>query len=116
MKKLSDVLVLVAVCVLTYAMVPKTTIVNLPADTTPYSLTYTGLGIYGSSFIGFIPSRIIASGAGGYDAGVSTLTITPAPDGWTLCERGERGQFRAYGFVTGSVPIKPRDIGAGPPA
>lgn len=103
---LTVVAAVVAVAVLAYALVPKTTTIQLPGDQAPdRTLTYTGLGIHGSGFFGFMPRSIVSSGAGGYDPGVSTLTITPASGGWEWCARAEQGQVRERGFVTASVPI-----------
>lgn len=96
----------VAAAVLVYAFVPKTATIQLPGDQAPdRTLTYTGLGIRGSGFFGFMPRSIVSSGAGGYDPGVSTLTITPASGGWEWCARAEQGQIRERGLVTASVPI-----------
>ena len=96
----------VAVAVLAYAFVPKTTTIQLPGDQAPdRTLTYTGLGIHGSGLFGFMPRYIVSSGVGGYDPGVTTLTITPVSGGWALCERAEQGQVRERGVVTVSVPI-----------
>ena len=103
---LTVVAAVVATAVLVYAFVPKTTTIQLPGDQAPdRTLTYTGLGIHGSGFFGFMPRSIVSSGAGGYDHGVSTLTITPASGGWDWCAQAEQGQVRERGSVTASLPI-----------
>ena len=100
------VLTVVATAVLVYAFVPKATTIQMPGDRTPnWTMTYTGLGIHGSGFFGFMPRSIVDSGTGGYDPGVSTFRFTPVSGGWTWCARAEQGQVRERGSVTASVPI-----------
>ncbi len=107
MKKFLASLAFVTALALVYALVPKTTVFHFSTtETQPYTLTYTGFGIRGSGFLGFKPQSIVCSGSSGYDAGTTTVTITPISGGWAFCERGERGQMRAYGFVAGSASIE----------
>ncbi len=107
MKKLLSALIIVVLLTLVYALAPKTRVMHLWGENAPYTVTYTGLGIHGSGFFGFEPRRLTASSATPFvDGGITTVTITPASNGWTYLNQGERGQVLVYGFVNGSIPVE----------
>ena len=107
MKKLLSVFILLILLTLVYALAPKTMVIHLWGENASYRLTYTGLGIHGAGFFGFEPLRLTASSATPFvEDGVTTITVTPASNGWTYLNQGERGQVLVYGFVDGSVPVE----------
>ena len=107
MKKLLSALILVTLLTFVYALAPKTRVMHLWGENAPYTLTYTGLGIHGFGFFGFEPRCLTASSTTLFvDGGVSTVTITPASNGWAYLNQGERGQVVVYGFVTGSILVE----------